>query len=294
MKSRPGPGFHRSLVFRREFEQAIWRLPEKFAPIRRIWEQFTDQLHKWPIILPFLGPQVGPVRRPHAMIESERIDERPDERPAILEWISQPGEFQVAGKLYVYSSGTGQSKNSCKGRLTETRRGCWSPDMIDQDLDRNGRDPWLVHQELVIFDLQIQKHVEIGEPVHQAGSVLVILVAVKCRIDRDAYDPLRLQLLQRSGANIRIDDCDALEAPLAFRDRIEETGIVAFVSGIWLHQECMLHAETAHHPTELLRRADLLSGGLVGNVLAVRKLGRINHMCMAVNLRLVENMHRAM
>jgi hypothetical protein len=164
--------------------------------------------------------------------------------------------------------------------------------MIDQDLDRNCCDPRLVHQELVIFDLQIQKHIEIGESLHQAGAVLVIRVAVKRRIDRDAYDALRLQSLQGSDADIQIDDCDALEAPLTFRDRIEETGIVAFVAGIWLHEKCMLHAVTAHDPTELRRRADFLPGGLVGNVLTVREMDRINHVGVAVNLRLVENMHR--
>ncbi len=56
----------------------------------------------------------------------------------------------------------------------------------------------------------------------------------------------------------------------------------------------MLYAVTAHDPPELRRRSDFLSGGLVGNVLTVWKMGRINHVCVAVNLRLVENMHRMM
>src|SRR5262245_44006108 len=54
----------------------------------------------------------------------------------------------------------------------------------------------------------------------------------------------------------------------------------------------MLHAVTAHDPPELRHCSDFLSGGFVGNVLAVWKMGRINHVCVAVNLRLVENMHR--
>src|SRR5262245_1749714 len=137
MKSRPGSCFHWSLVCGRKFEQAIWRLPEKFAPIRGIWEQLTGQLHERPIILPFLGAQVRPVRRPHAMVEGERIDQRSDVRPAILERIRRPGEFQVAGELWAYSCGPGQPKNGCKGRLAEARGRCRSPDMIDQDLDRN-------------------------------------------------------------------------------------------------------------------------------------------------------------
>src|SRR4029450_12789475 len=74
----------------RKVEQAIWRLPEKFAPIRGIWEQLTGQLHERSIILPFLGSQVRPVRRPHAVIEGERIDQRSNVRQAILERIRQP------------------------------------------------------------------------------------------------------------------------------------------------------------------------------------------------------------
>ena len=54
----------------------------------------------------------------------------------------------------------------------------------------------------------------------------------------------------------------------------------------------MLHAITIHDATELRRRADFLSDGFVGNVLAVWEIGRINHVCVAVNFRLVENMHR--
>jgi hypothetical protein len=117
---------------------------------------------------------------------------------------------------------------------------------------------------------------------------------VKCRIDGNANDALRLKFLQGSDADVQIDDCDALEAPLALRDRIEEAGIITFVPGIGLHQERMLYAVTAHDPPELRRRSDFLSGGLVGNVLTVWKMGRINHVCVAVNLRLVENMHRMM
>src|SRR5262245_13026588 len=115
MTSRPGSCFYWSLVCGRKFEQAIWRLPEKSAPIRGIWEQVTSQLHERPIILPFLGAQVRPVRRPHAVIEGERIDQCPNERPAIIERIREPGEFQIAGELHAYSSGAGQSKNGCKG-----------------------------------------------------------------------------------------------------------------------------------------------------------------------------------
>src|SRR4029453_15656765 len=109
MKSRPGACFHWSSDCGRKVEQAIWCLPEKFAPIRGIWEQLTGQLHERPVILPFLGAEVRAVRRPHAMVEGERIDQRSNERPAILERIRQPGEFQVAGKLYADSSGAGQS-----------------------------------------------------------------------------------------------------------------------------------------------------------------------------------------
>src|SRR5262245_8692402 len=137
MKSRPGSCFYWSLVSGREFEQAIWGLPEKFAPIRVIWEQLGGQLHERPIILPFLGAQVRPVGCPHAVIEGERINQRANERPAILERIRRAGEFQVAGKLHAYSARAGQSNNGCEGRLAEARRGCWSPDMIDHDLDRN-------------------------------------------------------------------------------------------------------------------------------------------------------------
>src|SRR5262245_3975551 len=137
MKSRPDSCFYWALVCGREFEQAIWCLPEKFAPIRGIWEQLTGQLHERPIILALLGAQVRPVGCPHAVIEGERINQRAYERPAILEWIRRAGEFQVAGKLHAYSSRAGQSKNGRNGWLAEACRGCWSPDMIDQDLDRN-------------------------------------------------------------------------------------------------------------------------------------------------------------
>ena len=51
--------------------------------------------------------------------------------------------------------------------------------------------------------------------------MLVVIIVVECRIDRRADDALRLEFLQRCNVGFKIDDCDALKATLAFRDRVE-------------------------------------------------------------------------
>src|SRR6478672_5832297 len=53
----------------------------------------------------------------------------------------------------------------------------------------------------------------------------------------------------------------------------------------------MLYVVAIHDVTKLRCRADLLAGRLVGDVIAIGKIGRIDHMDMAIDLRLSENGH---
>ena len=131
-----------------------------------------------------------------------------------------------------------------------------------------------------------------AKPLYQTIGVPVIVIAMECRIDRDTDDATRPQFLELRGIRVQIDDRDALEAAVAFRNRIEHARIVASVAGIWLHQERMLHPMALHHLDKLRGGANFLSGRLVGHVFAVRKIRRIDHVGVAVNLRLVENVHR--
>src|SRR5262245_6525127 len=163
--------------------------------------------------------------------------------------------------------------------------------MVDQNLHRDFFDPRRVHQELLVLDLEIEIHVEIGKPAHQAGGLAVVVVTVESRIDRGANDAARLVLLQRRNVRIEVNDGDPLETPLACFNRIEHAGIVASVTRIWLHEERMLDVVAIHYVTKLRSRADLLPGWLVRNVLTIGKLDRIDHMDMAIDLRLIENRH---
>ena len=103
--------------------------------------------------------------------------------------------------------------------------------------------------------------------------------------------PRVLNCLQCRNIRIEIDDGDALETPLAFLDRVEHAGVVASITGIRLHQQRMFHVVAIHDVTKLRGRADFLCGRLVGDIFAIGKIGRIDHMHMAVDLRLIENWH---
>ena len=103
--------------------------------------------------------------------------------------------------------------------------------------------------------------------------------------------PRVLRSLQRRSVRIEIDDGDALETPLAFLDRVEHAGVVASITGVRLHQQRMFHVVAIHDVTKLRGRADFLCGRLVGNIFAIGKVGRIDHMNMAVDLRFIENRH---
>src|SRR5262249_37539306 len=127
---------------------------------------------------------------------------------------------------------------------------------------------------------------------HQAFGMLVVVVAMKSRIDRRADNALNLESFKCSNIGIEVYNRDALETALAFFNRIEHAGIVALVPGVGLHQERVPHAVCLHHPAKLRCRADFLPAGLVGDILVVRKSCRINDVDVAIDLRFVENMHR--
>jgi len=118
-----------------------------------------------------------------------------------------------------------------------------------------------------------------------------MMIAVECRIDRGADDAARLVSLQRRDVRIEINDGDTFETPLACLDRIEHAGIVASVTRIRLHEQRMLHVVAIHDVTKLRGRADLLSGRLIRDVLTIWKIDRIDHVDMAIDLRLIENRH---
>src|SRR4029079_7087132 len=80
-------------------EQAAGRVPEQLAAIIGIRKELSGQLDERAVILALGRAQIGPVRRPQAVIERECVDQGPHEWPAVLEWIGRSGEFQIAGNL---------------------------------------------------------------------------------------------------------------------------------------------------------------------------------------------------
>ena len=216
----------------------------------------------------------------------------PHEWPAVLEWIRRSGEFQIAGNLDAHAPGFSQSKHGCEGRLIQACCRVGPAGVVDQDLHRDLLDPRRIHQELIVLDLEIEEHVQVGEALHQAVGVLVVIIAVDCWIDRCTDDALRLQCLQRRGIGVEIHDRDTLEAAFAFGNRIEHAGVIALITRVRLHQQRVLHAMRFHHFAELRGGADFLRGRPVDDIFAKGEIDRIDHMRMAVDLRLVKNIHR--
>src|SRR5262249_61670479 len=98
-------------------------------------------------------------------------------------------------------------------------------------------------------------------------------------------------LFQRHGVCSGVNEGETFETPLACIDRMENAGIVASVTRIRLHEQRMLHVVPTHDVTKWRGRADLLSGRLIRDVLTIWKIDRIDHVDMAIDLRLIENRH---
>ncbi len=98
----------------------------------------------------------------------------------------------------------------------------------------------------------------------------------------------RLQLVE---GRVVGDDGDALVAPRAARDRVEHAGIVEAVAGVRPDEQRVARPVRVHHLRELRRRADLLARRRVVGVGAVGKAHGIEHVHVAVDLRLVEDAH---
>jgi len=93
--------------------------------------------------------------------------------------------------------------------------------MIDQHADGRRFDPGHKSQKLMVLSLDLQKHVEFREPGDQIAGVLVVIYAMKCRIERRAEDSLVFQFLQRREIGIKRNDCNTLQVSATSRDRVE-------------------------------------------------------------------------
>ena len=256
-------------------------------------ETALRQFDQRAVVLPLRGAQERPIGRPHTMVKREGIDNGAHQRPGVFERVGHVREFRIAGQFDADPPGAGEPQQRLEAGLPQARVRRRPPAMVDQDAHRHGLDPGHEHQQLVVLALNLQKHVELGELADQRGRLLVVVAAMKGRVESRADDSLRFQSAQGRKIGIERDDGDAFEAAVAARDSIEHAGIVAAVAGIRLHQQRVADAVGLHDLAKLRRRADLLAGRLVFDILAVGKIDRIEHVDVAVDLWLFENAHRA-
>ena len=108
-----------------------------------------------------------------------------------------------------------------------------------EHLDRYRLDPRAEGARLVVLDLELHEHVEIGELFHQRVGAGVGLDAVGGGVERDADHAARLQVGERVAARVHGGDGYALEQAGMPRDRIEHGAVVGPVAGVGLDEERM-------------------------------------------------------
>jgi hypothetical protein len=115
-----------------------------------------------------------------------------------------------------------------------------------------------------------------------------VIDAQQRHVESDADDVCGLEPLQIRAPDVVGHHCESFEPPVAPRNRLEQTLVVAFtVAGVRTHEHRVLHPVRVEHPYELGRGAYFLAGRQVIRVRGIGKPRRIEDMVVTVDLRFV-------
>ena len=135
----------------------------------------------------------------------------------------------------------------------------------------------------------VDEHVERLELLQERLGVVVIVDPVIRHVPCHTEDASTLETFQFLQGHVVADHCDTLVASLTTRDGIEHAGIVEAIARVRPDQQRAARAVRVHQAFNLCRRAQLLAGRRVMRVCLVRETHRVEHVHVAVDLRLLED-----
>src|SRR5690349_4117999 len=164
--------------------------------------------------------------------------------------------------------------------------------MVDQQAHARTLEKRRERAKLRVPDLQRDAHVERLQLREQRLRREVMLDAVMRRVERDTDNAPLAQREELALADAVRNHGNSLVAPATALDRVEKAAVVLLVARVRSDDQSVAHAVRVVHLRKLQRRSHLLARRTIERVLAIREAGGIEHMAVAIDLRLVEDGHR--